>query len=457
MDVRVLTAGAGVVAALLGALLLAVPPVVIAAGAAGALAVTGVGRGASGLAAASLAVAATAILTVSAVAPADSAVTALVSSLVAAGLAGCLAAALGEVAAVERRPAVDGDGGGTPGGHDDRDDSGGRERASGHAVADLLGAWTALVLPAAAVLALQTASAQPFRSLLGAQLAFQAVALVLLAVPAAVAVGAGWGALAAWRRAGLPPWLCTAGPPVALGGWAVVALPVAPEVDALLAGDLADAPVAYVLLWATAAVLVASALAGAVAADDPRFRRGPAWVAAAVGPLALGAVVAVRGGGTFVGAALATLPPVAGAYGAVLETGTPATATAFLVALSVAGLAFAATLPARAPLLGEVTAGRPAGVGAACLLVAVALAGLGPVGTATAGGLAVLSWALLADEPAVAPPPRTALSRAGVATLAVGGGTVLAVGLVWVAPRAEPGVGGALLLAGVAVLGLAVR
>lgn len=437
MDVRRVTGGAGVVAALLVAVLVDVPAVAVAAGVAGATVAPAVDRGATGILAASLAVVAAALLAAAAAAGAGGAAAALVAILIAAGLAGCLAGAL---------PAFEAGG--------ERRESVGSVR--GGPVAGLLGAWTALVLPVTAVLALLAVSSQPLGSLVASRLAVPALRPLLYAVPLAVAAVAAWAALGAWREAGLPPWLFTTGPAALLVGWAVLALP-SPGLDALLAGVLADAPVGYLLLWAAATVLVASALAGAVAADDPRFRRGPAWVAVGAGPLALGGAVAAGEGGPFAGAALAAVPPVAEAFGAVVETVPTSTATAFLAALSLSGLAFAATLPARAPLVGELTTGRPAGVGAGCLLGAVALAGLAPVGTALAGGLAVLSWVLLAAEPQVTPPPRTALSRAGLATLAVGGGSLLAVALGDLVPPTDPGVGGALLLAGVATLGLAMR
>lgn len=438
MDVSRLTGAAGVAAALLAAVLLPASPVALAAGVAGAVAAVAVDRGASGLVAGSLALAAATALAASEVAGAESAGGALGSLFVAAGIAGCLAAALGQR----------------------KTDESARSSAAGvHGgqFAGLLGAWTALVLPATAALALLVAASQPFASLLGARLALPGFAPVLLGVPIAVAVSAGWAGQTTWRTAGLPPWLCTAGPAALLVGGAGVVLPAALEIDALLAGALTDAASAYVLLWATATVLIASSLAGAVAAEDPRFRRAPAWVAVAAGPLALAAFVATRGGGPFVAAALAAVPPAAEPFGAVVETAPASTASAFLAALSVSGLALAAALPARAPLVRGLTAGRPAGVGAGWLLGAVAVGGLEATATALAGGLAVLSWVLLAEEPAVAPPPRTHLSRAGVATLAVGCGTLVAVPLAGLAPRTEPGVGAALLLVGVAVLGAAIR
>lgn len=438
MDVSRLTGAAGAAAALLAAVLLPASALVLAAGVAGAVAAAAVDRDTPGLVAGSLALAAAVSLVASAVATVDSAGAALGSLFVAAGLSGCLAAAFGRL-----EP-----------GESDRISAGG---GPGGGVAGLLGAWTTLVLPGTAALALLAASSRPFGSFLGSRLAVQGVAPALLGVPVAVAVASGWAALASWRAAGLPPWPCTVGPAALLVGVGALVAPETLAVDALLAGNLADAAPAYVLLWATATALVASALAGAVAAEDSRFRRGPAWVAVAAGPLALAAFVAAAGGGAFVAAALAALPPAADPFGAVVETVAPSTAAAFLAALSVSGLAFAAALLARAPLARELTAGRPAGVGAGCLLVAVALAGVSAGATALAGGLAVLSWVLLAAEPTVAPPPRTALSRTGVATLAVGFGAVAAVPLVGLAPRTEPGVGTALLLVGVAVLGAAIR
>jgi len=421
VDVRRLTGAVGVAAALAAALLVGAPRTVLAAGVAGAVAAVSVDRGVSGLAGASLALAAAAALLGSGVAAADSFGTALAWLFVAGGVAGCLSAPV----------------------------DGGR-------VDSLLGAWTGLVLLPVAVLAALTASAGPFGSLLGSRLALSGGDASFLAVPAAVAAGAGWVALSAWREAGLPPWTLATGPAVALLGLATLALPVAPEVAALAAGDLAAAPLAYALLWSTATVLVASALAGTAAAEDRRFRRGPAWAAVALGPLALGAFVAADGG-VFVAAALVAVPPLAEGFGAAVETADAGIAAAFLAAVTAAGVAFIATLPARAPLVRRVTAGRPAGVGAGCLLAAVALTGQGLPSTVAAGGLAVLAWALLAPGAAVPAPPRTTLSRGGLTAAAVAGGCLLAVVLVGTVPKTDPGVGGVLLLGGVAVLGLAIR
>lgn len=442
MDVRRATGAAGAAAALLSAVVVGAPPAAVGAGLAGALAAPAVTRGAPGLAAGSLALAGAAMLAASAAAGAPDPATALVSLLVAAGIAGCVAAALGAFGDGEVRER-DGEAATTV-------------PVTGGPVAALLGAWTALVLPGTTVLALQAAAAGPFGSLLGSRLAVPELRPLLVGVPLAVVAVTGWAAIGAWRDARLPPWLFAAGPPALLVCLSVLASSAA-GVDALLGGSLADAPAGYVLLWAVATVLVASALAGAVAADDPRFRRGPAWAAVAAGPIVLAVAVAWGDGGPFLGAALALTPPVADDGGAVLETVPPGTATAFLASLSVSTLAFAATLPARAPLVGELTTGRPAGVGSGCLLAAVALATLGPPSTALAGGLAVLAWVLLAAGPPVEPPPRTALSRAALATLAVAGGSLLAVVLGGLVPPTEPGVGAALLLAGVAVLGLAIR
>lgn len=424
MDVSRLTGTAGVGLALAAALLV-VPPVAVAAGVAVGVAATTADRETPGLAVASVALAAAAVLVAEGLADAASATAGLASLAAAAGVAGCLAA------------------------FDRRTSGGGR-------VGPLLGAWTALVLPGVALLALPVAAAQPFGSLLGARLSVPGLAPLLIGIPVAVAAGAGWSALTGWREAGLPAWLLAGGPPALLAAAGTFLLP-SPAFPALVAADFANAAPAYVLLWSAAAAVVASALAGAVAAQEPRFRRGPAWAAVAAGPLALAALVATGRGGVLVVAALATVPPAAGAFGAVVETAAPSTATAFLAALSVTGLAFVATLPARAPILAHFTAGRPAGVGAGCLLAGVALAGASPAATAGGGAAAVLAWVLLRPGPAVPPPPRTALARAGTATLVVGAGGVLAVLLVGVLPRTDPGVGGVLLLVGVAVLGVAIR
>lgn len=439
MDVRRLVGAAGVGLAVAAAALLGVPALAVAAGVAGGAAALVAGRGTPGVVTASLGVATAAVLVAEAMAAADSTGAALASLTAAAGVAGCLAAGFGDRA----------DGGRTVPSTSAPVSGTGR-------VAPVLGAWTALVVPSAAALAVLTASAQPLGSLLGARLAVPGLAALLLGVPSAVVVGAGWSALVGWREAGLPPWSLAAGPAALLAGWGLLVLP-SRALGALLAGDLANGAPAYVLLWSVAATLVASALASAVAAEDPRFRRGPAWAAVAAGPLAVGVVLASGRGGVFVAAALATVPPAAGAFGAVVETADSSTAAAFLASLAVTGLAFAATLPARAPAVGRLTAGRPAGVGAGSLLAAVAFADATAAATVAAGGLAVLAWLLLTSGPAVEPPPRTALARAGTAALVVGGGAVLAVLLVGVVPRTDPGVGGALLLAGVAVLGVAIR
>lgn len=421
MDVRRLTRTVGVVAAILAAVVVGVPRSVVAAGAVAAVAPAVSDRGTPGIAVGSLAFAASSALAASGLTAAESASTALAWLFAAAGVAGCLAAAL-----------------------------------DGEGVGSLLGAWTALLSLPVSVLALLTVASGPFRSLLGARLAFVGFDVAFFAVPVAIGGAAGWAALSAYREAGLPPWLLTAGPAASLAVWAFVSLPVSASLEALSAGVLADAAAAYVLFCSATMVVAASALAGATAAEDVRFRRGPAWAAAAVGPLAL-LVLVVVDAGPFLAAAVATVPPVAEAYGAVVETAASATAVAFLAALACVALAFAVTLPSRTPLVRSLVAGRPAGVGACGLLVAVALSGVSQTATVLAGGLAVFAWALLAPAPTLSPPPRTVLSRAGTTALAVAAGGVVATWLVGVVPRTDPGVGSVLLLAGVAVLGLAIR
>jgi hypothetical protein len=441
VDVRRVTAGGGVAAAVLATVVLSVPPVAVAAGAAAALAVPAVDRGSGGVALSSLAVAGAAALTGVAVAGAATPGAALVTLFAVLGVAGCLAVGLDAALPVVDRPIPSHRGLAPPRG----------------GIPTLLGAWTSFALAATAVLAVLATAAQPFGSLLGARLTLPGLQPLLIVVPLAVTMAAGWGGLVAWRWAGLPSWPLAAGPAALFVAWALGWPGTGPAPGSLLGGSVVGAPSATVLLWATATVTVASGVAGAVAAEDARFRRAPAWVAVAVGPVTLGGFVAVAGGGVFVAAVLAVVPPLSKAFGAVLETADPGVASAFLAAASIALLVLAATLSARAPVVGGLTRDRAAGVGAGCLLVAVALAGASTWATVAAGGLAILAGVLLAAEPPVAPPPRTALSRAGVATLAVGAGTLLAGSLVGLVPRTEPGVGGVLLLAGVAALGLAMR
>jgi hypothetical protein len=219
---------------------------------------------------------------------------------------------------------------------------------------------------------------------------------------------------------------------------------------------VATAPVAYALLWAATTAVLASALAAAVAAAESRYRRLPAWLAAATGPAVLSAVVAVDGG-VFAELALAVFPPATGPVGALAGTAPPAAVRSFVAAATVGGLALILVLPTRISLLRRATTGRPAGVGAGCLLVAVALSGGSAAGIAVAGSLAVLAWALLARPEALAPPPRTALVRAGAVAGAIAGGALVAVTLVGSVPTADPGVGGLLLLSGVVALGLSLR
>lgn len=439
MDVSRLTSGVGVAAALATVALLGVPPAVVFAGVAGAVAVLAADGGTEGLAVGSLALAAASVLVAYGLASAATAVGALAALFSTIGLAGCLVAALADEA-----PTIAG-----------RYPTTGRY--SRGRTAGLLGAWTALVVPAASVLALRTVTAQPFGSLLGARLGGLEYSLFFLAVPGAVAAAAAWAGVSSWREAGLPPVVSIVAPPALLVGWAVAFLPATVEFDALSVGDLAGAPVAYVLVWSTTTVVAASAVAGAVAAEDPAFRRGPPWLAVAAGPLAIGALVAAGHGGVFVTVAVTTVPPGAEWLGAIVDTADRPDAAAFLVALTVAALAFAVALPARAPGVRRLTAGRPAGVGVACLLVAVALSGLPTGPTVVAGSFAVLAWALLTSGAAVEPPPRTALTRAVVATGTVVVGSLVAMVLVDVVPRSDPGLGGALLLTGVAILALAIR
>lgn len=421
MDVRHITNGGGLLAALAAALVLGAPLPAIAAGALGGLVGWGAGRGTAGVAAGSLALAAAVLLVAFGAPPVGTAAGTVAVLAIAAGLAGCLAAVVG----------------------------------SGR-VSQFVGAWAAFCLLPVGWFVVPVAATQPAGSLLGARLAWLDVTAVTLAVPAVVAASGGAAALGGWRDANLPPWLLTVGPAGVLVGGAVMVVPSTPDVGGLLGGNVATTPVAYVLLWSTATGLVASALAAGVAATDHRYRRPPAWLAASTGPAVITLVVALDGG-VFVRLALAALPPASGAVGAVAETAAPAAGRSFAAAATVAGVAMTLVLPTRLPVLGRAMDGRPAGVGAGCLLVGVALAGGSPGETAVAGSLAVLAWALLVRPAPIAPPPRTALVRAGALAGAIGLGAFVAVTLVGRVPTSEPGVGGVLLLSGVAVLGLSLR
>lgn len=420
MDVSQLTAAVGAAGAVAVAALLAVSPPVVAAGGLGAAAALLAGRGDTlSLTAASLALAAALAALAVGVAPAPEPATATAGLAVAAGVAGCVAAA----------------------GDDAR-------------AGPLVSAWTALSLLPVAVLVVPVVAAQPAGSLLAARVGVLGEPAVAALAPAAVAAGAGLVGLSRWDAAGFPPWLSTVGPPAALVGGVVVS-PASPDFGALVAGEVAEAPVALALLWSVATLSVASALAGAVAAETARFRRGPAWVATACGPALLGALAVAGDGGSFAGAVFAVAPPLASPVGAVVETTGPVQAGRLAAFGAVAALATLATVLARAPGLGRATAGRPAGVGAGALLVAVAVAEVPPTTAVVAGGLAVLSWLLSREGPDIEPPPRTLVTRAGTVTVAAGVGAAAAAWLVGVVPRADPGVGGLLLLAGVATLGVA--
>lgn len=424
MDVRRIIAAAGTLAAVGAVLLLGVPLPAIAAGGFGAVVARGADRGTAGTAAASLALLAAILLAAFGAPSATTAAGTLAALVAAIGLAGCLAAAVGD-----------------------------GQRGS---VGALAGAWAALCLLPVGWFAVSVASAQPAGSLLGARLTWLGPGFVALVVPGILAAGAGAVAVGGWRDADLPPLLLTIVPAGALAGGAAMLAPDGSNIGTLLAGIVATAPLAYALLWAATTALLATALAATVAATDHRYRRPPMWAAVATGPTVLAAVVAFDGG-VLVRLILAGVPPASGAVGAIAETAPPATARSFVAAATLAGLALALVVPIRAPVLGHVVAGRPAGVGAGCLLVAVALAGESALVTALAGSLAVLAWVLLAPTEGIEPPPRTELARVGVTASAVGIGAVAVVALSGRVSEADPGLGGALLLSGVVALGLAMR
>lgn len=426
MDVRSITAGVGIVATLAVAATLGTPFAAVAAGGAGALVVFGVGRGTAGTAAASLALAGAILLAAFGASAAETAAGALAALAAAVGIAGCLGAAV--------------------------DDGGG----DGIGVGAFVGAWAALSVLPVGWFAVSVAAAQPAGSLLGARLAWLGLPGVTLVVPVAIAASVGAAAVGGWRDADLPPFLLTLGPAGALVAGATLFSPSSPDVDALLAGTVATAPLAYALLWTAAVGTFGSALAGTVAAAEPRFRRPPMWLAVAAGPALLGLVVALDGG-VFVRSLLAVFPPASEAVGAIAETAPPDATRSFVAAATLAGLTLALVVPVRAPVLSRAVAGRPAGVGAGCLLVAVALTGGSPGVTALAGSLAVVAWASLAAPRAIEPPPRTALARIGVIAASAGIGAVTTLLLTSRIPTADPGVGGVLLLSGVVALGLSMR
>lgn len=418
---RRLTAGIGVLAAFGAGVLVGTPTTVLAASVLGAVAALSVDRGTSGLAVASLALAAATLLVVEAMAAASGSRSAIAALAVAGGLAGCLTAATG----------------------------GGR-------LDTVLGGWTAMTLLPAAWGTAHVATSPAAASLVGSRLAWLGLPSLVVAAPIAVAAVAASGALARWREAGLPPWLCTFGPAIAVVGTAWIAMATTPDFGALASGSLLAAPVAYTTLVAGAIVIVASLLAGAVAAADPRFRRMPAWLALAVGPLCLAAAVSIDGGGVVLGA-LTTVPSLGDPFGAIAETASPPLARSLLASVTISTLAVGVVVIARGPVLRRLTAGRPAAVGAGSLLVAVAMTDL-PVGTTViAGGLALLGGLLLVAPPAVEPPPRTALARVPIAVGATAVGGLIAVGLVSVVPDPAPGIGGVLVLSGVAILAVALR
>jgi len=155
-------------------------------------------------------------------------------------------------------------------------------------------------------------------------------------------------------------------------------------------------------------------------------------------------------------AVLATAPTAGVAVGAALETGDRTVVTTVLGVALVALVALVVAAPSLHTRTRRVTADRPAAVGLAGLVVATSVAGRPPLAVILAGGLAVVGWLLLARRPSVPPPPRTAVSRAGVTVGAAGVGTASAAAAVRLLPRPDPGLGGLVLLAGVAVLGVAI-
>jgi hypothetical protein len=289
-------------------------------------------------------------------------------------------------------------------------------------------------------------------SLLAARLATTPVGWLVLLAPLAIAAAAGRVAISRWRAADLPAGYATGVPPGAVLAAGLLA-GIGPPDPRLLASR--PDPGLAVLLWAGTVAVVASAVAGTAAADDHRFRRPGAWLATAVGPVALFVVVLVDGG-VFVNALVAAVPGAAVVVGATFETGRPRVVAALVgmtfVALVGAGAAAPTLWPRGRRLLDE----RAAEVAAAGLLFAVGTKPPRGYAVAVAGGVAVVAWLYVADRPQLPPPPRTVLERTGQVTLAAAAGALFAVRGVRLLPQPDPGLGGLLLFAGATVMCVAI-
>jgi hypothetical protein len=413
VDVSRARRAAGVALVAVAGWLVGVDVAAVAAGGVAAVALTITDRGTPGLAAASLVLAAAGVLVAEAVAGVPTVPFVITTLSVAVGVAAGVRAAV-------------------------------RGRAGG-----LVAAWSAAALALAAALSPLAARHDPVASLLGARLATAPVTWVVLLAPFPVAAAAGGLAVDRWLTADLPPRPATAGPPAAVLLLGLVAGPGLPDPGAALAGTAVVG--LAVLTWAATVAVVASAVAAAAAAEDHRFRRPTAWLAAASGPVALLAASPFAGG-VFVDAFVAAVPGGAVAVGA-----TVGTVVAALVGLTVvAVLGTCAAAPTLSPRVRRLLEGRAAEVAGAGLLLAAGTKPPRGHGVVVVGGVAVLAWLLLADRAHLAPPPRTDLARTGTVALAAAVGTVFAARAYRVVPRLESSLGGLLLLAGVTVLGVAI-
>jgi hypothetical protein len=388
----------------------------VAAGGVLALALASTDRGAAGLAAASLGVAVATLLFAAAAADASSILFFVTTLAVTVGVAGGVRAAVGG-------------------------------RAGG-----LVAGWAATALIVAAALAPLAARPDPVVSLLGARLATTPVGWLLLLAPLAIAAAAGRVAISRWRAADLPAGYATAVPPGAVVGAGLVA-GIGPPDPRLLASR--PDPGLAVLLWAGTVAVVAAAVAATAAADDHRFRRAGAWLATALGPVALFVVVLVDGG-LFVNALVAAVPGAAVVVGAAIETGRPPVVAALAGMTFVAVVGAAGAAPTLWPRGRRLLEGRAAEVAVAGLLVAVATKPPGRYEVAVAGGVSVVAWLYVVDRPRLPPPPRTVLERTGQVTIAAAAGALFAARGVQLFPRPDPGLGGLLLLAGVTLMGVAI-
>ena len=417
MDVSRARRAVGVALVAVAGWLVGVDVAAVAAGGVAAVALTTTDRGTPGLATASLGLAAAGVLVAEAVAGVPSVPLVITTLSVAVGVAAGVRAAVGG-------------------------------RAGG-----LVAAWSAAALALAAALSPLAARPDPVASLLGARLATAPGGWVVLLAPFPVAAVAGGLAVDRWRTADLPPRPATAGPPAAVLLLGLVAGPGLPDPGAALAGTAVVG--LAVLTWAATVAVVASAVAAAAAAEDHRFRRPAAWLAAASGPVALLAASPVTGG-VFVDAFVAAVPGGAVAVGVTVGTGRAIIVAALVGLTVVAVLGTCAAAPTLSPRVRRLLEGRAAEVAGAGLLLAAGTKPPRGHGVVVIGGVAVLAWLLLADRAHLAPPPRTGLLRTGQVTLAAAAGTVFAAGALRVVPRLESSLGGLLLLAGVTVLGVAI-